>query len=58
VVVPPGHDGSWLPLDRRRHRVVAGEDGPATVEQVVATAAAVMAVDDRRPRAVDGPRVA
>jgi ADP-heptose:LPS heptosyltransferase len=58
VVVPPGHDGSWLPLDRRRHRVVAGDDGPATVEQVAATAVAVMAVDDRRPRPVDGPRVA
>jgi ADP-heptose:LPS heptosyltransferase len=29
VVVPPGLGPTWLPLDRSRHRVVAGVSGPA-----------------------------
>jgi ADP-heptose:LPS heptosyltransferase len=58
VVVPGAHDTAWLPLDRRRHRVVAGDDGPAGVDRVVAAAVSVMAVDARRRRVVDGPRVA
>jgi ADP-heptose:LPS heptosyltransferase len=42
VVVPDGHDGSWLPLDRRLHRVVTGGKDPATPQRVHAAALAAI----------------
>jgi ADP-heptose:LPS heptosyltransferase len=55
VVVPEGHDGSWLPLDRRLHRVVTGGNGPATPQRVHAAALAAIRT---APAAAGGLRVA